>query len=101
LVECSDTSLPLDDATFSKVCCVNVIYFWPDVRAMMVEVLRVLHPGGSFVLCYAEGAPDRVNKIPPEMVERLLGDAGFSSQTTSHGHDRENGDYHCTVAVKP
>ncbi len=101
ICECGEAELPFDDASFSKVCCVNVIYFWPDVPAMVREVSRVLSPGGSFVLCYAEGSPDTVTKFPPQRVERWLREAGFLQVATSHGHDRENGTYHCTVAFKP
>ena len=99
--ECEMATLPYDDGAFSKVCGVNVIYFWPDVPAMVAEVFRVLAPGGAFVLCYAEGAPDKVTKFPSEAVETWLCEAGFEEAATSHDADKENGRYHCTVAVKP
>jgi len=98
--ECGTASLPFDDGAFSKVCGVNVIYFWPDVPAMMSDVFRVLEPGGAFVLCYAEGAPDKVTKFPPDKVETWLREAGFDGVATSHDADKANGRYHCTVAVK-
>ena len=98
---CGETSLPFGDGAFSKVCCVNVIYFWPDAPAMIAEVFRVLSPGGAFVLCYAEGAPDKVTKFPSEAVEVWLHDAGFEHAATTHDTDEENGRYHCTVATKP
>lgn len=93
--------LPFDDAGFSAVCCVNVIYFWPDVPAMLAEAFRVLKPEGIFALVYAEGAPDSVSTFPAPDVEAMLLDAGFDTATTSHNSDRENGRYHCTVARKP
>lgn len=101
LRECSDERLPFDDGAFSKACCVNVIYFWPDVAAAMAEVHRVLSPGGRFVLSYAQGAPDGVTAFPTDVVETRLVEAGFATVATSHGSDRENGAYHCTVATKP
>lgn len=99
--ECGTSALLFGDAEFSKACCVNVIYFWPDAAAMIGEVFRVLAPGGRFVLCYAEGAPDGVTRFSAGEVEDLLADAGFETPATTHGADRENGTYHCTVAVKP
>lgn len=99
--KCGDAQLPFDDGVFSKVCCVNVIYFWSDAPAMIAEVFRVLSPGGRFVLCYAEGSPDKVSKFPSDLVEGWLHEAGFADVQTSQGHDRENGTYHCTVAFKP
>ena len=98
---CTESTLPFEDGSFSKVCSVNVIYFWPDAPRMIAELFRVLSGGGRCVLCYAEGAPDRVNAFPPEAVERYLKDAGFLSPVTTHGEDEENGTYHCTVATKP
>ena len=58
--ECGTATLPYDDGAFSKVCGVNVIYFWPDVPAMMSEVFRVLAPGGSVRCCaMRKGRPTR------------------------------------------
>ncbi len=98
---CGETSLPFDDGYFTAAVCVNVIYFWPDVPAMLAEIRRVLAPGGRFVLAYAEGAPDRVTRFPNDEVERLLRDAGFADTVTRQGSDAENGRYHCTVATLP
>lgn len=93
--------LPFDDAIFSKVSCVNVIYFWPDVTAMLWEIYRVLEPGGKLVLSYSEGSPDKVTRFPSESVETWLAALGFTETRTSSGKDRENGVYHATIATKP
>ena len=98
---CGEASLPFEDGYFTAAVCVNVIYFWPDVPAMLAEVRRVLSPGGRFVLAYAEGAPDRVTRFPADKVERLLRDAGFADTVTRQGSDAENGRYHCTAATVP
>jgi arsenite methyltransferase len=50
LVEGTVEALPFADAAFDKVFGVNVSYFWPDLSRALAEVLRVLAPGGSFVL---------------------------------------------------
>lgn len=98
--QCGEATLPFSDAIFSSACCVNVIYFWPDVRAMLVETHRVLCADGVLVLVYVEGAPDTVATLPSTEVEEQLLDAGFASATTTHHSDRENGRYHCTIARK-
>jgi ubiquinone/menaquinone biosynthesis C-methylase UbiE len=41
--------LPFTDASFTMAYSINTVYFWPDVDAAMVEVRRVLQPGGVFV----------------------------------------------------
>lgn len=44
----SSESLPFPDATFDKVFCNMVIYFWDHPEAHLKEVHRVLKPGGKF-----------------------------------------------------
>jgi ubiquinone/menaquinone biosynthesis C-methylase UbiE len=46
------SSLPYPDATFTKVCSVNTIYFWPDPASDLREVHRVLQPGGHCYLTF-------------------------------------------------
>ena len=53
--------LPFADATFDLVTAVETHYYWPDLRADFREVLRVLKPGGRFVIiaeAYKGGAFD-------------------------------------------
>ncbi|HMZ49883.1 MAG TPA: class I SAM-dependent methyltransferase [Flavobacteriales bacterium] len=40
--------MPFADATFDRVFCINVVYFWDDPAAHLREVRRVLRPGGTF-----------------------------------------------------
>ncbi|MEO1017959.1 MAG: class I SAM-dependent methyltransferase [Pseudomonadota bacterium] len=99
LFQGGEQSLPFDDATFSKVCCVNLIYFWNDVVGMMTEVARVLSCGGTFVVCYNEWAPDGKTQFSSQRVEDSLLAAGFITCTTEQGGDGHNDKYYCTVAT--
>lgn len=45
-------SIPFPDSTFDKVLCVNVIYFWDQPTDHLIEVNRVLKPGGEFYSCF-------------------------------------------------
>ena len=100
LAPCESTSLPFKNGTFSRVCCVNVIYFWSDVSAMIAETHRILDDGGQFIVCYQKNAPDGIKKFPPNQIEKYLNTAGFTGVTTSHGADKLSRSYHCTVATK-
>lgn len=100
LRSCSDHGIPFGDSTFTKASCVNVIYFWSDVAAMLTEVNRVLSDGGLFVLTYSEESPDRVATFLPKHVESELMKAGFDTSDTVTNSDKENGNYHCTSAHK-
>jgi ubiquinone/menaquinone biosynthesis C-methylase UbiE len=43
----TDHQLPFDEACFDRVICKNVLEYVPDVMASLVEVRRVLKPGGK------------------------------------------------------
>jgi ubiquinone/menaquinone biosynthesis C-methylase UbiE len=48
----SISSLPYPDASFTKVCSVNTIYFWSDPATDLRELHRVLEPGGRCFLTF-------------------------------------------------
>ncbi|HEX9903475.1 MAG TPA: class I SAM-dependent methyltransferase [Propylenella sp.] len=41
--------LPFPDASFDRAVAINTIYFWPDQRAGLAEIRRVLHGDGLLV----------------------------------------------------
>lgn len=54
----SVAALPFTDCAFDLVTAVETHYYWPDLEHCMREILRVLKPGGTFVLI-AETVKDR------------------------------------------
>ena len=50
IVRGSVAALPFPDSTFDVVTAVETHYYWPDLRANVREISRVLKPGGSFAL---------------------------------------------------
>jgi SAM-dependent methyltransferase len=50
ILRASVSSLPFATATFDLVTAVETHYYWPDLVADCREVLRVLKPGGTFIL---------------------------------------------------
>lgn len=79
-------AIPFPDATFDRVVSVHTIYFWPDPQAALVEVRRVLRPGGRLLL--ATWQKERMQRLPTarhgfrlfseEELARLLERAGFA-----------------------
>jgi len=64
----SVSALPYEDGRFDKVCTVNTIYFWPDPERDAAEILRVLRPGGTAVVCFrGEPPPGKkpTRSLPP------------------------------------
>ncbi len=48
--QASVSDLPFEDNTFDLASAVETHYFWPNLAADMQEILRVLKPGGQFIL---------------------------------------------------
>lgn len=48
LVHGASDRMPFADASFDRVFCINVVYFWDEPGAHLKEVRRVLKPGGTF-----------------------------------------------------
>lgn len=50
IVRGSVAALPFPDCTFDTVTAVETHYYWPDLPANAREILRVVKPGGTFVI---------------------------------------------------
>lgn len=80
--------LPFPDKTFDAAFSINSLHAWPDQRAGLDEIRRVLRPGGTvaIVLTKHAGRPD-------EPLEELLRAAGFERvrSTTNVGGECVHG----------
>ena len=48
LVQGSSSDMPFADNSFDKIYCINVVYFWDEPQHHLLEIKRVLKPGGLF-----------------------------------------------------
>lgn len=87
-------ALPFADASFDKVLCVHVVYFWPELEPALREIRRVLKPGGRLVLLFRTSADAAsLRSFPPEVyrfrsgeeVEGALQRAGLSRSDNANG----------------
>ena len=60
LAQASALCLPFPDASFDKVICSEVLEHIPDYRAALVEIRRVLKPGGMLCVSVPRRWPERL-----------------------------------------
>jgi ubiquinone/menaquinone biosynthesis C-methylase UbiE len=83
------------DNNYDKVFCLNVIYFWNELKSPFEKVFSLLKKGGAFHIYMADKsalkkAPDSVfNKYSTEQVIEALRSVGFESVE----HFSEKGHY--------
>jgi ubiquinone/menaquinone biosynthesis C-methylase UbiE len=50
IVEGSAMEIPLEDNSIDLVTAFETVHFWPDIQKSFKEVIRVLKPGGAFLI---------------------------------------------------
>jgi SAM-dependent methyltransferase len=103
LYRASVETLPLPPATLTKAVSVNSLYFWPDPGAALVELARVLKPGGRLVLAFEPAR--ELRKWPGHRfgfrlfevaeVKALMEAAGFAEVEESWGTGRKPARFCC------
>lgn len=101
-------ALPLGAGAFTAAASVNTLYFWPDPVPVLVELHRVLGPGGRLVLCFQTA--DAVRAWPGHVhgfhahdiasVGKALSTAGFAIRRQMPGQGRHVGDFCCIEALR-
>ena len=92
VVEGNVADLPFGVATFDVVTAFETIYFWPDIVDSFRQVLKVLKPGGRFLIVNEsdgedpdykkwENIVDGMHTYTAKEVESHLNAAGFASIT--------------------
>ncbi|MEM6754569.1 MAG: class I SAM-dependent methyltransferase [Cyanobacteria bacterium P01_C01_bin.38] len=52
-LKCSDTVNKASfGSNFTKICTVNTIYFWSDVKQTLIQLHQILEEKGSLVICF-------------------------------------------------
>ena len=94
LLEGTVDAIPVEDGRFDAAYTINTVYFWSDVPRGLGEILRVLGPGGRFVLAVQHRAMRGNQRYggyetpPVEELEELVRVAGFGQvERREPGHD--------------
>jgi hypothetical protein len=88
--------MPVTHDEYNKVFCLNVVYFWKELKVPFMNVFSLLKKGGCFYMYMADEktlvkmkAPDSVfNKYSIEEVLQALREVGFEGieHYTERGH---------------
>lgn len=110
VAEGSVSALPFPENSFDKIITVESFYFWQDPKNDLREVLRVLKPGGTFLLVadiygkdgLSERALEnirsyRMNNPTLDEFRALFEQAGFSETSL---HTKNGTDWLCVDGVK-
>ncbi len=71
--EADATALPVEDASFDGVMCVQVLEYVPDTSAALGELYRALRPGGRVVVWDTDWATLSWHSADPARMARVLG----------------------------
>ena len=83
--------LPFADETFDKALAINSMQAWPDARAGLREIRRVLKHGGNVALGFTVNSGQ-----PKEGVAELLAAAGFAQPRIV-----DKSKLFCAIATRP
>ena len=107
VLRASVTALPFANAKFDRVTAIETVYFWPELNRSFREVLRVLKPGGMFLICNECGGDKAADEKWTKKIDGMtiykdvqlkaaLEQAGFLDVST---HKNERG-WLCVTARK-
>jgi arsenite methyltransferase len=63
--------LPVDTNCIDGVISVHTIYFWPQPEATLVEIARILRPGGRLVLAFRAGDHPLPRRLDPHIYRTI------------------------------
>ncbi len=109
LYQANADALPFPDASFSQICTVNTLYFWPSAPQVLGECRRVLNPSGRLVIGYASKAylerqgltQHGFSAYETAEVEALLRLAGFTDISTRGDRGDRPQEIFCTCGAVP
>ena len=89
VVQGSVDALPLPGQSFDLVTAFETVYFWPEPERSFAQVLRIMKPGGTFLIVHESNGKDLTGRLfarriegmtlyTPERLVSLLEEAGFT-----------------------
>lgn len=90
IIQANVTKMPIENESYDLVTAFETIYFWPDIKNTFKEVLRIIKPGGHFMIAQGTDGnhPDDekwlslvegMNLYTADTLKNYLLQAGFKS----------------------
>ena len=100
-------SLPFENESFNKLCSINTLYFWKDPDKYLIEMFRVMKPGGIIAIGFRDDqqmsnlnlSNDIFTTYLQNEVVSLLSNAGFSDARVAEKKGEPFLSY-CALATK-
>lgn len=102
------SQLPFPDRSFHKICTANTLYFWPEPVKDMLELKRVLKPGGKLVIGFR--TKEQMDKLPltqygftkytEQQAIELAKQAGFQQVEVMSQEESEGMVSYCLIGYK-
>ena len=74
----SVANLPYDTSHFDKAFSINCIYFWENPVQGLIELNRVLKPGGTLAVTVRDKKRKAYQAFRPEKLAKMFREAGFT-----------------------
>ncbi len=100
--------MPFEKESFTKVCSINTLYFWPEPALTTTKIAEILKPNGKLILAFEDIEQLKQRKLNQEVfhlyskdeVQKLLINAGFSKDVSIVTRKKGKSIFHCVVAIK-
>lgn len=110
ITQASVSDLPFENDKFDKVTAVETYYFWPDKLNDLIEVKRVLKPGGKlllvFEMLYDKNNPDKWSAVEKRLSIKAVTENGIRDMLQNAGYvnintyTKEGTSWLCAVCEK-
>jgi len=102
----SAEKLPFQSESYSKICSINSVFYWNNVKNGLSEIHRVLQKKGQFVITFTSDVCLKkrfhmadLQLFNTDSMKKVLNDAGFQ-RIHCQTHQDKYRIFHCCVAYK-